>query len=161
MLNRWLVLFLFCLFSTVLQAETNDYSLCGILNIRIKNDSPNDCIIKKYYLPFGRFAKKSQMPEVIFRSREATFSLSKSFDGMVSEGDSSYLRTSMFIFLQCGEDAEIALFINTPFLSRSSVQEQKNMRAEGTYQICNNIKGTARPWEITWVLQPPKEEAQP
>lgn len=101
------------------------------------------------------------MPEVIFRNREATFSLSKSFNGVIEAGDDSYLQTSMIILFQCGEDAEIALFTNTPFIFQSSIQEQKNMTATGTYQFCNNIKGKARPWEMTWVLQPPKEEPQP
>lgn len=157
MIIRIFLLFFVSFFSSCLYAESYDYTMCNILNVRIVNSSANDCVIKKYYIPFGAFAKKSQMPEVIFRNKEATFSLTNDQDLRISSDDRSYLQTSMVIQLQCGDDTEIALFTNTPFITQSSVLERKNMRAKGTYQYCNNIKSTARPWQITWTLLPPEE----
>lgn len=156
MRSRWFILMLFCILSANLCAESKDYTQCSLLNVRIKNETGNDCVIKKYYLPFGQFAKKSQMPEVIFRNREASFSLSQSFNDELSD----FLQTSLFIFIECGEGNEVVIYNNTPFLRNSSVQEKKNINAKGTYQDCENTMGKARPWEITWVLEPLQEEIQ-
>ena len=152
-------LFLFCLFSlsTVVNAEIRDYTQCNLFDIRIKNESQNDCIIKKYYLPLGEFGRKSQMPEVIFRNREAKFSLTNSENLKISDSDGDYLQTEVLISVECGEDTEITLYANTPFIQKSTVLEQKNIKARFISQLCSNLKGKTRPWEIVWTLLPNDE----
>lgn len=152
----WLsrLLFITCcvsIFSTAM-AKTEQPSDCSLLNVSIRNDSNNDCVIKRAYLALGAFAKKSQFPEVIFRGKEASFSVATSFIDKFY-----FLHTAIFMDLQCGDDQKITLFTATPTLRHSSVLDQKNMTAEFTQEDCNNVKGQSRPWTIQWILQPAAE----
>lgn len=124
---------------------------CITLKVHVKNMSGNDCVLKKYYIGLGKLADKSQIPEVIFRDKEALFSLTWNFESAYG----NYFVSAMVMSFQCGDDKEVTLFSNTPNIEHSSVLEKNNMTASGTYIVCNNTKN--QPWQLNWILKPAEE----
>lgn len=132
-------------YATTSQAKITPVEVCSLLNVQIKNNSSNDCVVKKAYSAFGRFVNSSQFPEVIFKGKEATFSLTHSFRNI------EYLEIAVLMSFQCGEDREVTLFTSTPSIFHSSVLEHQNMDAEFGANYCDRNKNT--PWEIEWELK--------
>ena len=144
-------LWLGCAFSlccSVVHAEED----CATLKVHIKNNSGNDCVLKKHYIELGKLVDKSQIPEVIFRDKEAFFSLTWDFQSPYG----NYFVSAMLMTFQCGDDKEVTLFSNTPNISKSSVLEQTNMTASGSYIVCSSSKNL--PWQLNWVLKPDEAE---
>lgn len=144
MKNFGLLLLVGCLACSNTYAKSVAIDPSILLYVHINNASNQDCVIKKHYIALGTLANHSEIPEVIFRGREAFFSLTWTFQD-------EYLATALVMTLQCGEDNDITLYTNTPYISFSSVLERNNMTASFTYQYANNQKSL--PWQINWTLQ--------
>lgn len=144
----WLVGCAFSLFCSIAQAKKED---CITFKVHFKNDSGSDCVLKKHYITLGTLAKNSQIPEVIFRDKEAFFSLTWNFQSQYGD----YFVSGLLMSFQCGDDKDITIYSNTPNIEYSSVLEKNNMTASGKYVLCNPAKD--QPWQLTWVLKPAEE----
>lgn len=118
-----------------------------LLYVHITNASNQDCVIKKHYIALGALAYQSLIPDVIFRGRDAFFSLTWTFPD-------TYLNTALLMTFQCGEDKTLTFYTNTPSIEYSSVLERHNMDATFTYQYANNK--ILLPWQIHWTIKDPE-----
>ncbi|MBP6917742.1 MAG: hypothetical protein KBB94_02355 [Legionellaceae bacterium] len=125
-----------------------------LLYVHIKNATNQDCVLKKHYIALGALANSSQIPDVIFRDREAFLSMTWTFQG-------EYLTTALLMTFQCGEDKDITLYTNTPNIDFSSILERNNMHASFTYQFADNRKAPHLPWAINWTLKEVETEQEP
>ena len=125
-----------------------------LLYVHIKNATNQDCILKKQYIALGALANSSQIPDVIFRDREAFFSMTWTFQD-------KYLTTALLMTFQCGDDKGITLYTSTPHIEFSSILERNNMHASFTYQFSDNSKSPHLPWVINWTLKEAETEQEP
>lgn len=97
----------------------------SILSVNIKNDTPNDCVLKQQFVLFGHVSDHTKIPEVIFRDQTATF-LMRSNSTCVTDPADICTKVALLVYA-CGDDKEVALYSKIDF---GKVVYAKNMHAD-------------------------------
>ena len=149
-MNRLVIVCLFCAFSNLAHAYGEN---CLLYNIKIKNETGADCVLKKYYIIHGHLNADTKMPEVIFRDGSVDFQISAIKTGKIPLG-------SALLNYECGDSNEIAFFTTTMTDninlsnyndSNSAVIESHNLDGSFNFKRCNIFYGTTN--DITWAIK--------
>lgn len=141
---KYVLITIFCCFiSSIVHAWGES---CSQYSVHINNVGTSDCVLKKYYILYGKLETGSKIPDVIFRNKETAFHMT------AADGAAACLLT-----YECGYDRSITFFTTTTMGSsynktRSGIIEAKNITAQFEANPCNSF--SSLPHEITWTLDP-------
>ncbi|HVT62911.1 MAG TPA: hypothetical protein VHD33_05425 [Legionellaceae bacterium] len=132
--------------------------------ISLKNDSANDCVLKKQQIIYGRLTKGTVVPEVLFRGQTMSFMMRK--HGYYKE-KSDYTTGNLFdaqilLTYECGDNETITLMSHRIMKEagadrriRGVILDQNHLDA--TFTTSKPSVFTQSPSKIDWVITNAKD----